>query len=81
MRVFPIQRRILAVPLRECPEVGILHFLDKSSQDTDFHGLTIRQLVNVVQQLQQFQASLLPGQESVGIVDIARGPMKKFCSE
>ena len=80
MRKLPIQRRILGQPPKQFPEVNLINFLDKTKSDDDFKGLTTRQQLNVEAQLATFRQAV-GDKDEVGICDIARDPMKKFCSD
>lgn len=66
------------------PEVDLQDFLDRERRDSDFEGLTLRQQVNVLEQMSVFEKMLCcagEGKECVGVCDIARDPTKGFDSQ
>jgi hypothetical protein len=80
LRQTALQRRVLdAAPFKH-PSVDILHFLDQSSSDDDWGGLTLRQQVNVLHQLSEFRQDLSVIAR-VGVVDIARDPLREMDSK
>ena len=84
MRATPFQRRVLSAPLKQWPAPDITDFLDRKASDSDWHDLTVRQQVNVLEQLQRFGemcSERPPGTYTVGIVDIARDASKPIDSK
>jgi len=84
MRATPFQRRVLCAPLKQWPAPDIVDFLDRKASDSDWHSLTVRQQVNVLEQLERFGemcSERPPGTCTVGIVDIARDASKPVDSK
>ena len=80
LRRTPLQRRVLLQPPLTRPRVDIIHFLDKVERPGDFESLTLRQQVNVLEQLKNYRASASEG-STVGIVDVARDPLRNMDSK
>ena len=78
LRATPLQRRVLAANPLSRPPVDIMQFLDKTSQPADYDRLSFRQKINLTQQLDDFRQA---ESTTVGIVDVARDPLRAFDSE
>ena len=74
LRQTPLQRRLLSTAPLSRPRVDIIHFLDPSPSTEDWYALTLRQQVNLLEQLHSFQSSCAPD-ATVAIVDVARDPL------
>ena len=60
LRQTPLQRRLLSTAPLSRPRVDIIHFLDPSPSTEDWYALTLRQQVNLLEQLHSFQSSCAP---------------------
>ena len=79
MRASAFQRRVLDKPLVSFPRRDIVSFLEHTSKDDDYDTLSVRQQVNVGEQMDKFMTKCLVLAEkhvpvTVGIADIARDP-------
>ena len=79
MRATAFQRRVLDRPLMKFPRPDIILFLDHSSSDSDFESLSVRQQVNVLEQMDNLMVQIAARSSdaapvTVAIADIARDP-------
>ena len=77
LRATPLQRRLLAVGPFTRKAVNLLHVLDLQPAPDDWQLLTLRQQVNLSEQLKQYHASATDA-STVAIVDVARDPLKQM---
>lgn len=85
MRSTPFQRRVLSAAPRSWPDVDIISFLDQVAAPDDWDELSLRQKINVEEQLEQFHiACAAPGSTCAGtvaVVDVARDPLRSIDSK
>ena len=85
MRRTSFQRRVLDMPLKTHERIDIIHFLDHEPNEQDFQRLSLRQQVNVLEQMDEMAKDEEKRRSqhlttTVAICDIARDPSSKVDS-
>lgn len=79
----PRQQRIFQQPLKTWPQVNIEDFLERSRSDEDVNSLSVKQRLNLQEQLSRFRSELAQasGVARIAICDIARDPLRPYDSQ